>query len=149
MNPETSENPRGGTSRERKTPLDVRIVAYYLYANSLLFLSLSFFIATGVASPQPHRALLGSVMVTSRLADSIDKLTAGTLFLFCAWGLMRRVGFTWWFSLIVFIYGSTNALLVLPEQQIHVAISIAIDIVLIVWLYLRRDLYGICVKKNS
>lgn len=139
----------GAMLRENRLPLDVRIVTYYLYALSILFFLLGLSVITGFAEPQPHRILLGCVEVASRPADSLDKLLAGAAFLFCARGLMRRSRFVWWFSLVFFVYCSTDALLILPERPIGVAVSIGIDIALIVWLWFRKDVYGLQPRETA
>jgi lysylphosphatidylglycerol synthetase-like protein (DUF2156 family) len=142
MGLETGRKDSGVVSLARKVPLDVRIVAYYLYANALLcFVSIPF-VVSGSSEPQSHRVLLGLVLIASTLADSVYNLTTGICYLLCAWGLMRRAQWAWWFSLIFFVYASTDALLFLPGHRVTVAMSVAIDIALITWLWFRRDLFG-------
>ncbi len=142
MESESYETHKGTIVDKSRLPLDVRIVAYYLYAMGFLFFVLSLLIGTALAESQPRRMLLGSVVIASRLADSVDNLAGGLGFLFCAWGLMRRIRFAWWFSLIFFVHCSTYVVLVLPQFKVDVA-SIAIDAALIAWLWFRRELYGV------
>ena len=139
---ETEKKDSGVISHARKVPLDVRIVAYYLYATAVLFLVLGAYAAIGSAEPHVRPILLGSVIVTSRLTDSVETLASGIGFLFCAWALMRRIRFAWWFSLVFLFYCLTDAALVFSEYPLALGGgSIAIDIVLIAWLFFRRGLY--------
>ncbi len=146
MNSDIAGNRRGATSHEGKVPLDVRIVTYYLYAAGFVFLAVGLLTGIGLAAPEPHRALFGSVLIASRLADSVDKFVSGICFVFCAWGLMRRMRLAWWFSLILFVYCLTFVVLLFPEYRVDVR-SVAIGGALIAWLWFRRELYGVHAKR--
>jgi hypothetical protein len=142
MESETSGTHKEAVVYKSGRPTDIRIVAYYLYGIGSLFLMVGFLIGTGLAKPQPHRMLFGSVVVASRLADSVDKVTGGVGFLLCACGLTRRIRFAWWFSLIFSVHCLTYVVLVVPEFQVDVP-GVALNAASIAWLWFRRDYYGV------
>jgi hypothetical protein len=93
--------------------------------------------------------LFGTVVIVNGLADGIYTLLTGLCWLFCAWGLMRGIKFAWWFAMIFLVYFLTDEVLLLPRYPLPFAIGIAIQILLIVWLWFRRGLYGIRLKKGA
>lgn len=138
-----SQDTTGSQGLQR--PADVRVVTYLLLACGSLQLLSGFLLITGIAHPvagETRRVLLGLAVLSTRPWFALYLLLAGSASLLCAWGIagIHRVG--WWFLLVYSIHGAVNDLLLLPEHKVTPAISMAITLTLLTWLWFRRDLYG-------
>jgi predicted anti-sigma-YlaC factor YlaD len=146
MENESYEARKGTIVYKSRPPLDVRIVAYFLYGVGFLQVVFSVLLGAQVGKPvgiETRRVLLGTVVLSSALADAIYMLCLGTCHLFCAWGLMRRAGFSWWFALAFFIYYLIDEAFLFPKHHAVVLIGGAMGIALIAWLWFRRERYGV------
>ena len=129
-------------SRRSKPPLDVRIVAYYLYLMGFLSLAMAVLLGSGIAKPLGSFAVLaGTVQITSGLIYSVYTLCISSCNLLCAWGLMRRVKFAWWLSLISQIYLSVEWVLTYSKYPCAAHIIGVVNMAIVVWLLFRRGLY--------
>ncbi len=146
MENETCETCGGTIVHRTRPPLDVRVVAYYLYFGGFLALTLSLLLIIGVAKPadnESRRVLLGTMVLDSGSTQAVYTLCIGGCTLFCAWGLMRRVKFAWWFALVYQIYFVIDEIVVFPPYSIYRVISMALVMALIAWLWFRRKLYSV------
>ncbi len=150
MENESYEVRKGAIVYKSRPPLDVRIVAYYLYFGGFLGLALSLLISVGVAKyadDASRRVLLGTVVLASRSAEAVYLVCISGCNLFCAWGLMRRVKFAWWFTVIFNIYWWVDEALSFPrlfaQYPLNMVVTVVFGILLFAWLWYRRELYGV------
>jgi len=139
---------KGTIVHRRLPPLDVRIVAYFLYGMGFLLLALSLLLSIGVArSPESHRVLLGTVAVASGTVEAVYRSCTSVCTLFCAWGLLRHTKFAWWFTVMFHMYLWADAALSSPASfsryPLNMAIGGAISMSLFAWLWYRKELYGV------
>ena len=133
---------KGTFSPRRKPPLDVRVVAYYLYLLGFLNLALALLLGSGIAKPVgPVSILAGTIQITGGLTLSLYVLCTGVWDLVCAWGLVRRAEFAWWLSLMFQIYWSIEWVVTHAKYPLAAEICIAINTAIVVWLLFRRRLY--------
>ena len=141
---ETADQQIHEAASKGKKPLDVRIVAYFLYGIGFIRLAISILLASGIAEPaEPYHVLLGSVVISSGPADAVYVFCTGLWRLFCAWGLMRSAKFAWWSTLLFFVYDSTDAAFTFRMHPTNALTWIALDMAIIGWLWFRRRLFGI------
>jgi uncharacterized membrane protein YczE len=152
MDTEIYEVHKGTIVRKTLPPLDVRIVVYYLYSFGFLEFGLSLLLGIGVAKPvgdAPWRVLLTTVVLTSNLAQGVYTFSMSCITLSCAWGLKRRMKFAWWLALIYHVYLAIDGVFVFAKYPVNTAIGVAMTAVVIVWLWLRRELYGVHLAGKS
>jgi len=88
-----------------KAPLDLRIIPYYFYFIGFCRIGFALVLLSGLARPaEPHRVLFGALALSSSLSDGIFMFLAGLSYLLCGWGLIRRVKWSWWFTVILLFY---------------------------------------------
>jgi len=145
MDTETYEIRKGAIVYKSRPPLDVRIVAYYLYSLVVFRVVLAILLIGGVIeSAESHRVLFGTVVLSSSLSDAVHAFLTGLYYLLCAWGLMRRIKWAWWFSLLfILLFSSPDGAFTFPKHQVNAVICVATDMALITWLWFRRELYGV------
>ncbi len=134
-----------------KVPVDVRIVAYFLYAVSFFQLAIGCFLITGMGRLEPNftrRVLFGTVLLSTELYHSIYTLCMGSVRLLCAWGLIRGRKFVWCLTLIFFVYELIDMLFLFPQDELNGSIGIIISITIIIWLCFRRKLYKVGLKQG-
>lgn len=134
-------------SRGNKVPSDIRMVACALYMQGFFLLLIGLLLFGGFTKPQSRRVLFGSVLVTNRQTDSIYRIVTGASSLVCGYCLTRRgLKFAWWFSLIWFVESVPDVVFVLcatPNHRVGNIFCVVLDILLIAWLWFRRDFYNV------
>jgi lysylphosphatidylglycerol synthetase-like protein (DUF2156 family) len=150
MENETYRIRKGAIVYKSRPPLDVQIVAYSLYCFGFLLLAAGLLLSSGLGRIVDHvsrRVLLGAVVLDSSLAEAIYTFCMGIGTLFCAWGLMRRVKFAWWFTVIFHLWGWVDTALsfsqLFPQSPSSMVGSIVLGTALFTWLWFRREFYGI------
>jgi uncharacterized RDD family membrane protein YckC len=143
MDTETYEIRKGAIVYKSRPPLDVRIVAYYLYFIVFCRVALAILFASGVVKPaESHRVLFGTLAASSPLSHAIYWFLIGLCYFFCAWGLMRGIKLAWWFTVLFVLYESTDTAFMFPKYH-YAAVDLVGKMVFIGWLWFRRELYGV------
>ncbi len=141
---------KGAILHKSLPPMDVQIVACYLYFFGFLELAVGLLWSITPAGSADHASrhvLLGTVVLATGSAEGIymSCMSAGTLF--CAWGLIRCIKFAWWFTVIFHIYGWVDTALSFPQSfsrsPVSIVGSMVLGLLLFTWLWLRRELYGV------
>lgn len=126
-----------------KTPLDVRLVAYFFYFVALAHVPLGILFCSGVTKlVGSYPVLFGFVVVAKEMAAGVYKLLTGLCWLYCGWGLIRGIRFAWWFAVIFSVYYLIDEALQFPRSPRDFAIGAAIQISLVAWLWFRREFYS-------
>jgi lysylphosphatidylglycerol synthetase-like protein (DUF2156 family) len=152
MDTETYEIRKGAIVYKSRPPLDVRVVAYFMYLGGFVALAIGLLLSAGVVKPADdasRRVLFGAVVLTSSTAEAIYLFCTSGCILFCAWGLMRRMKHAWRFALIYNAYNATDSMLVFPKYPVNAAIGIVIVATIIAWLWFRRGYYGVRLAAGS
>jgi hypothetical protein len=146
---ETYEIRRGTIVYKSRPPLDVRIVPGFCFLVALGQVPLGILFLSGVTKlAGTYRVLFGAVVVASEKAAGVYALFVGICWLFCAWGLHRRMKFSWWFATIFSAYYLTDEALQFARSPRDFVIGAIIQISLIAWLWFRREFYGIRLAAN-
>ncbi|OHB63918.1 MAG: hypothetical protein A2Y77_13630 [Planctomycetes bacterium RBG_13_62_9] len=148
MENETCEEASGPISPKVGLPLDVRIVARILYVIGGLAVLRAILLCTGnMKAAEPYRVLFGTVVLADGLMQAVQSLFMGIFYLLCDWGLRRGMRFVWWFlmvyQMVYSVYPLIWGVFVFPGHSVAVAITIAVRISFIAWLWFRRELYGV------
>ena len=136
-------------SHKTKIPIDVRIVAYFLYAIGFIQLVLSILLITGIGrlgDNHTRRVLFGIILLSSELDFTIYMLCLSFVHLLCGWGLIRKCKFIWWFTLIFQINYIIDGVFLFEQHKLVALIGLGIDIAIITWLCFRRQLYNVGFK---
>ena len=150
MIPETDEEYAGVISRMSRPPLDVRIVARLFFTAGILAVLRGVLLCSGRIEPaSSYGALLGTAVLASGLSQGVHSFIVGFYCLLCDWDLRRAVKFVWWLLMIFSAYHLIDRLVVFPIYSIAVMVVIAGYISVIVWLWFRRELYDIHLKKDA
>ena len=150
MNKETREIPERPTSGKGRPPLDVRIVRGLCFLVALGQVPLGILFWSGaIKLVGTYRVFLGAVVVASEPAAGVYALFIGLCWLFCAWGLMRRTGRAWWFATVFSAYYLIDEALQFSRSPRDFVIGATIQISLIVWLWFRREYYGVHLAARS
>jgi hypothetical protein len=142
---ETNEVHGGAISPRSRAPFDVRVVAYLFYSIAFVRIPLGILMAGGMVVPvgEPRPILLGFLVIASGVGEGVYSFLTGLCWLVCAWGLMRGMKFAWWFAMALSAYYLTDEVLQLHRYPWRYAIGVAVEILLIAWLWFRREFYGI------
>jgi len=133
-------------SCKTKVPMDVRIVAYLLYAFGFIQLTVAALLITGIGRTEyveTRRVLFGTVLFSTSSVWAIYMLCTGLAHVLAAWALIRKLKFGWWFALLYSIYYLIEDAFWFPENELMALIGIIISICIITWLCFRRHAYGI------
>jgi hypothetical protein len=134
----------------KKSPIDVRIVSYFLYAIGFLQMALSMFLITGIGrlgANQIRRALFGTILLSTELSFAIYMLCTGFLRLLCAWGLIRYRKFAWFLMFIYCIYDIMDMIYLYSTDKLNASFGLIINTAIIIWLLFRRSQYKIGIKQ--
>jgi hypothetical protein len=129
-----------------KSPLDVRIVSYFIFAVSLLMLVCSALLITGIGRLGPRQiqqVFFGTISLSSGLSFAIYMICTGFLKLLCAWGLLRCIKSAWWLMFIYCLYEIVDMIFLYSYDELNASVGLIINIVIIVWLIFRRQLYNV------
>jgi hypothetical protein len=144
MDTETHEISERTASGKSRRPLDVRIVAYFSYFVALAHVPLGIIFCCGATKlVGSYPVLFGVLVIANEAAAGVYKLLTGLCWLFCGWGLLRGATFTWWFAMIFSVYYLTDEALQFSRSPRDFAIGATIQILLVVWLWFRRELYDV------
>ncbi len=136
-------------SHKTKIPIDVRIVAYFLYAIGFIQLVFSILLITGIGrlgEDYTRRILFGTVLLSTKLNFTIYMLCLCFVHFLCAYKLIRVRKFGWWFTLAYNIYYIIEDMFLFQQHTLNAFISLVISIAIITWLLFRRQLYNIGLK---
>jgi hypothetical protein len=135
-------------SCKTKIPIDVRIVAYFLYAIGFFQLACSCLLITGIArlGDITNHLSFGISLPSAELSISILILCLGFIHLLCAWGLIRSRNFSWWLLLIKEMYYIIVGVFLFQVHRLNALIGLGISISIIAWLFFRRHLYNVGFK---
>jgi lysylphosphatidylglycerol synthetase-like protein (DUF2156 family) len=150
MENETYEIRKGAIVYKSRPPLDVQVVAYFLYFLGFLELAVSPFWSVPLARHAhhaPRHVLFGILTLAGGPTEAIYAFCMGAGTVFCAWGLMRRISFAWWFTVVFHIYGWVDTALSFSQwfsrSPSGMVLSIALGIAMFTWLWFRREFYGV------
>jgi len=135
-----------------KVPVDIRILAYFLYAVGFFQLACSVSLITGVGrlgGNEMRRVFFGIVLLSTELDFAIYMFCMGFAHLLCAWELIRINKFGWWFTMIFSLYELIDAVFLFPKHKLVASIGIVIGIVIITWLWFRRQFYKVGLGHSS
>jgi hypothetical protein len=135
-------------------PIDIRIVSWYFYICAVVLGLMAGLYVTAAGQPvgpEPTRVLFGTFVLSSNVSLGVHSFLLAGASLLCAWGIGRRQRFAWWFALIFFTYLALEAASRLMGQsyRFHAFASVCIGMVLLVWLYLRRRLFGVSARGET
>jgi len=151
MDTKTNSEQNEASSYRTKMPVDVRIVAYLLYAIGFFQLTVGCFLITGMGrlgTNYTRRVLFGTVLLYTELSHSIYTICLGFVHLLCAWGLIRGRKFSWWLLLIYYIYYIIDDVFLFQQHRPIALIGFGISIAIITWLCFRRQLYKVGLKQG-
>jgi len=151
------ENKENGTLNEsssiiHKIPIDIRIVAYFLYVIGFFQLAFSILLITKIGhlgDNYTRRIFFGTILLSTELNFSIYMLCLAFAHLLCAWGLIRINKFFWFFALIYSIYYLIDGAFLFQQHRLTALIGIGISIAIISWLCFRRQLYMVGFKQGA
>lgn len=132
--------------RKKKMPLDVRIVASLGFISALMSFAFVLLLVIGVAhfpSNYQRPVLLGVFHLRSNLSAGVHSFLVGLASSVSAYGLIKGCKFGWWLALVFSLSAIPDSLLMFSDYPVSVTIGICISIGIIIWLVLRRGLYGI------
>lgn len=138
------------SSSMHKIPIDIRIVAYFLYIIGFFQLAFSILLFTKIGhlgDNYTRRIFFGTILLSTELNFSIYMLFMAFTHLLCACGLIRINKFFWFFALVYSIYYLIDGAFLFQQHRLTALIGIGISIAIISWLYFRRKLYMVGSKQ--
>jgi hypothetical protein len=130
-----------------KAPLDVRIFAWFFIVVGIIAFLLGILLITGIAYTPPgyqKKVLGGIIVLKSDTANAIYTLILGALNFINGYILIKGKKIGWWLAFVGSIYGISDSILLgFAGHNISASIGILMSLVIIIWLFWRRRLYGI------
>jgi len=136
-------------SYKTKIPIDVRIVAYFFYAVGFTQSAFGILLITGIGrlgENYTRQVFFGAVLLSTKLNFTIYMLCLGFAHFLCAWELIRRRKFGWWFTMVYHMYYIIEDIFLFQQHRLNVFIGFIISIAIITWLCFRRQLYNVGLK---
>lgn len=150
--PEQNNVKLAGTNLGRKMPLDTRIIGWLVFIDALVHLFFALLLLSGFGyfpSPGSRAALFGTVFLVSEIPSGVYSFCLGIVGALAAYGIIKRLTFGWWLTLIYLI---NNIFDLLPKFSVHwvsISIWICISLGIVAWLICRRRLYNISIKTKK
>ena len=138
------KNNKKNLSQRSKILADVGIFAcviavigfFELGCSILLFLPIS-----RLGENETRNVLFGVILLNTKISFAIYLFCMALVRLLCAWGLIKYIKFFWYLTLAHFLYDITDSFLLFRQDKFNAVIGIVISIIVITWLYLRRQVY--------
>ena len=123
-----------------KSPMDLRIIVYLLYAVGFVQLLFGVLLVTGVGRTEGYtrRVLCGAVLLSTDTAWATYMFCAGLAQVLCAWGLSRKEKLAWWCALLLSICYLVDGMFLFPQQGLVALIWVIIELGIIMCLWFRR-----------
>ncbi len=133
-------------------PLDVKIVAWLAIVVGIIVMLLGILLITGIAHSLPGRptkVFFGIITLTSDTTSAIYTLIIGAMNFITGYVLKKGKKIGWWLAFIGGIYGISNYIsLGFSEHKVSNSIGILLSFGIVIWLILRRRLFGIVIKRE-
>lgn len=123
---------------------DVLIVGGFLIIMSLLFLAIGVILLARIGSffqIERRQIIFGLILISTEKDFGLYYLFLAVMTAVSGYTIITGYRLGWWLALTFSIYHLSDSILILLQYPHQSLISICIDIIIVIWLILRRKLY--------
>jgi len=147
------ENRNSNTVNEglRKLPIDVKIVSWILIVIGMIGLLFVVLTIIGIARKPigySRLAALGFLRLDTDLSYGFYNFFFSILHIIAGLSIKKLYKFSWWLTLIVLLYAVSDSILIYHDHPPFFTFDIALSTAIIIWLFWRRKLFGIAIKRE-